>query len=134
MLPIKVLDAFAVMAFYYDEPGAEIVQSLMFDAGEGKVHLIMCTVNLGEVWYWISRGNSPEIADHYIQELRAMGVEIIDADWNITRQAAVYKSKGNISYADSFATALAKLRNCPVVTGDEEFNQLEGEVEIEWLS
>ncbi len=133
MLPTKVLDAYAVMALFYDEPGAEAVQSLMFDAGEGNVRLVMCTVNLGEVWYWISRGNSPDMADHYTQELLALGVEIVDADWSITRQAAVYKAHGNIAYADTFAAALAKLRGYSVVTGDKEFEQLEGEVEIEWL-
>ena len=130
----KVLDAFAVLAFLYDEPGAETIQNLLSDAGEGKINLVMCTVNLGEVWYWVSRLASPEAADYSIQELQAMGVEIMDADWEVTHQAAVYKARGNIFYADTFAAALAKLRSCPVVTGDREFKQLGEEIEIEWLS
>ena len=129
----KVLDAYAVLAFLYDEPGAEIIQNLLSDAGEDKINLAMCTVNLGEVWYWVSRRASPEAADRFVQELQAMGVEIVDADWEVTHQAAVFKARGNISYADTFAAALAKLRGCPVVTGDREFKQLEDEVETEWL-
>jgi PIN domain nuclease of toxin-antitoxin system len=129
----KVLDAFAVLAFLSDERGAETVQSLIYAAGEGKVNLMMCVVNLGEVWYWVSRQASPATADRTIQELQAMGIEIRNADWTLTRQAAVFKAKGNISYADTFAAALAKLNDCPVVTGDAEFKQLEGEIGIEWL-
>lgn len=133
MLPVRVLDAYAVMAFFYDEPGAEIVQELMQDAGEGKVKLLLSAVNAGEVWYWISRRSSAEMADHSLQELKAIGVEIVDADWGLTRQAAVYKAGGNISFADCFAAALAKLTDCPLITGDPEFRQLETEIVIEWL-
>lgn len=134
MPPVKVLDAFAVLAFFYNEPGADIVQNLMENAGESKVDLLIPVINAGEVWYRISRGNSPELADRSLQELQAIGIELVEADWSLTRQAAAFKAMGNISYADCFAAALAKLRNCPVVTGDKEFAQLENEIKIEWLA
>jgi len=51
----------------------------------------------------------------------------------LTRQAALYKTKGNISYADCYAAALAKLRIGDVVTGDKEFEVLEDEVKVIWL-
>jgi predicted nucleic acid-binding protein len=54
-------------------------------------------------------------------------------DWELTRQAALYKTKGNISYADCYTAALAKLRKGEVVTGDKEFKILAGEVKISWL-
>jgi predicted nucleic acid-binding protein len=62
-----------------------------------------------------------------------MAIEIVDPDWLLTRQAVIYKAKGNISYADCFAAALAKARGGVVVTGDREFKMLESEVKIEWL-
>ncbi len=133
-MPTKVLDAYAVMAFFYDEPGAHAIHKLILAAGEGKATLLLSAVNAGEVWYWIARGSSQETADQYLQELEAIGVRIIDADWGLTRQAAAFKAKGNISYADCFAAALAKSCACPLVTGDKEFKQLEGEVTIEWLA
>ena len=129
----KILDAFALMAFFHDEPGAEIVENLINAAEQGKVELAICIVNLGEVWYSISRKISPESADHYIQEIQGMAIEIVDPDWLLTRQAVIYKAKGNISYADCFAAALAKARGGVVVTGDREFKMLESEVKIEWL-
>jgi len=58
---------------------------------------------------------------------------MISADWPLTRAAAAIKARGNISYADSFAAALAKLHGAVLVTGDNEFKQLEDEITIEWL-
>jgi len=38
-----------------------------------------------------------------------------------------------ISYADAFAAALAQQLAAPVVTGDPELRDIEGEVAVEWL-
>ena len=57
----------------------------------------------------------------------------MDADWEITRQAALFKMPGKISYADCFAAALAKRLDAEVVTGDKEFKVLEGQIGIVWL-
>jgi predicted nucleic acid-binding protein len=45
----------------------------------------------------------------------------------------VFKARGNISYADCFAAALAKGLGAEVLTGDKEFKVLEGEIGITWL-
>jgi predicted nucleic acid-binding protein len=132
-MPTKVLDSYALMAFFEDEPGADFVRGLLQKAVESDTTLLMTVVNLGEVWYAIARNNSPEIADQYIHEIKGMGVEIVEADWNLTRQAAAFKANGNISYADCFAAALAKLKKAELVTGDKEFKALEGEIKISWV-
>jgi len=62
-----------------------------------------------------------------------MAIDIVDADWEITCQAAVFKAVGNISNADCFAAALAKAKDTEVVTGDKEFKVLEGKIGIVWL-
>jgi predicted nucleic acid-binding protein len=38
-----------------------------------------------------------------------------------------------MSYADCFAAALAKIKNCELVTGDPEFREVEKEIKINWL-
>ena len=131
--PKKVLDTFAIMALFNGESGADQIENLLFDASQGKVELMMASINLGEVWYCIARQASPNLADHYTDELMALSIEMIDADWPLTRAAAAIKVRGNISYADSFAAALAKLHGAALVTGDKEFKQLENEIAIEWL-
>jgi ribonuclease VapC len=129
----KVLDSYALMAFFEDEPGADFVRGLIQKAVESGTNLLMSVVNLGEVWYSIARTNSPEIADQYVHEIKGMGIEIVDVDWTLTRQAAAFKVNGNISYADCFAAALAKNRKAELVTGDKEFRALDGEIKISWL-
>lgn len=129
----KVLDSYALMAFLQDESGADAVENLILAAGEGKIRLAMCVVNLGEVWYSTTRAVSSEAADRYIQQIQGMDIELADADWELSRQAALYKSMGGISYADCFAAALAKARNAELVTGDKEFKKLENEIRISWL-
>jgi predicted nucleic acid-binding protein len=129
----KVLDSYALMAFFEDEPGADTVRSLILKGEEGSLNLVMSVVNLGEVWYSIARTNSPETADQYIGEIKGMSIEIVDVDWQLTRQAALFKVSGNISYADCFAAALAKSKKAELVTGDKEFKLLDGEIKISWI-
>lgn len=129
----KVLDSYALMAFFEDEPGADTVRSLILKGEEGSINLVMSVVNLGEVWYSIARTNSPETADQYIGEIKGMSIEIVDVDWVLTRQAALFKVGGNISYADCFAAALAKSKKAELVTGDKEFKSLDGEIRISWI-
>lgn len=129
----KILDSFAVLAFLQDEPGAQTVEDLVLQAQEGEVRLAMCVVNLGEIWYSISRKSSPETANHYIEQIQGMPIEIIDADWQLTHLASDYKARGKMSYADCYVAALAKLYGGQVCTGDREFESIKNEVEIIWL-
>jgi ribonuclease VapC len=129
----KVLDSYALMAFFEDEPGADLVRGLLLKAEESDLKLLMSVVNLGEVWYSIARTTSPETADQYIHEIQGMAIDIVDADWQLTRQAAAFKANGKLAYGDCFAAALAKNRKAELITGDKEFESLEGEIKIEWL-
>ncbi len=62
-----------------------------------------------------------------------LGFKTIGADWSLTRQAASFKARYRLAYADCFAAALAKIHQCPVVTGDPEFKQLENEIQVLWV-
>jgi ribonuclease VapC len=129
----KILDSYALIAFFEDEPGAEIVESLILKAEDGSLELAMSVVNLGEVWYSIARKTSSDIADDYLRQVQGMAIEIVDANWQLTRLASEFKVNGRISYADCFAAALAKLKKAELVTGDKEFKSLESEIKVSWL-
>ena len=94
----------------------------------------MSVVNVGEVWYIIARETSPADADNSVAQLRQLGIKFIEADWLLVQQAARYKSKHRMSYADCFAAALTKQKNGVLLTGDPEFKQLELEISINWLA
>lgn len=130
----RVLDSWAMLAFFENEPSAEQVEKIIVDAHASGTPLLMSVVNVGELWYNTARAHSPADADRVINELRALKVEFVDATWDLTKQAALFKTKGKIAYADCFAAALAKDRRAELLTGDPEFKQIESsEVKILWV-
>ncbi len=128
-----VLDSWSVIAYLGDEVSGEKVAALVADAHENNIPLMMTVVTAGEVWYIIARRISEVEADKSIAELRELGIEFVDADWKLTREAGRFKAHYRMSFADCFATALAKQRKAHVVTGDREFKQVEHEVLTIWL-
>lgn len=128
-----VLDSWAIMAYLEDEPAGEKVADVIADAHDDGTPLLMTVVNAGEVWYIAARRTNAAEADRTIALLQQIGIEFIEADWPLTKIAAGYKVKGNISFADCYAAALAKQTRSALHTGDREFEQLEGEVSIVWL-
>ena len=132
-MPAKVLDAYALMAFFEDESGGKEVGELIKKASIGQLNLLMSVVNLGEVWYSVAREYSEAAAAHCLQTVEGLPIQIVDVDWELAHQAARFKTAGKIAYADCFAAALAKNRNAELVTGDPEFKRLEGDLKISWL-
>ena len=128
-----VLDSWALMAYLEDEPAAAQVADIIADANEEGMPLLMTVVNLGEVWYIIAREASEADAERSITEIRQLGIEIIEVDWSLTRDAASFKAKHKMSYADGCAAALARQKKAHLITGDKEFAQVENEVQIHWL-
>ena|SRR5438105_4405414 len=128
-----VLDSWAIMAYFQDEPAAEAIAEAIADANASGIPLLVSVVNVGEVWYAMARRGSVKDADEIVRDIRDLGIRSIDNDWNLTKIAAGYKTPGGISYADCFAAALAKQANATLVTGDPEFKRLEREISISWL-
>ena len=128
-----VLDSWSILAFLEDEPAGQQVAEMIADAHESGMPVMMTVVNAGEIWYITARKTSEEDADRTLLELAQLGVQFHDADWELAREAARFKAKGKMSFADCFAAALAKEHKADLVTGDAEFKQVEGEIRIGWL-
>ena len=129
----KILDSWALMALFNDEPVAEQVEKILEQAATEKYKLLMSVINWGEIYYSVMRGSSASMAEQKRREIDAMPVELVDADQHLTRQAAIYKATCKMSYADCFAAALAKIKNAELITGDPEFKAVEKEIKINWL-
>jgi len=123
------------MAFFRDEPAAEQVEDMLEQAAAGRRKLLLSVINWGEIYYSILRADGEAIAEQKIREIAALPIEIVpvESDLVLTRQAAQFKAKHKISYADCFTAALAKIRKAELITGDTEFKQVEHEVKIGWL-
>lgn len=131
----QVLDSWILMALFNDEPEAERVEKVLHDAATGHCRLLMCVVNWGEIYYSIMRGHSQQAAEEKAQQIAALPIELVpvETDLALARQAAAFKARYPMSYADAFAAALAKIRKAELMTGDPEFKIVEGEVKIQWL-
>ena len=91
-------------------------------------------VNWGEVYYITLREAGRERADQVAHLLSALPIQFVPVDMELAKKAAELKASKKMSYADCFAAALARLRKAELVTGDKEFNQVEGEVKILWIA
>lgn len=131
----KVLDSWAMLAFFQDEPAAGEVERILQQAASTGQRLLMSAVNWGEVYYSIMRDASQEAAEQKALEMAALPIDIVGVadDLALVRQAAVFKATRRMSYADCFAAALAKDRNAGLVTGDREFKEVEKDIKIHWL-
>jgi predicted nucleic acid-binding protein len=129
----KVLDSWALIAFFEDEPAAEAVEKILEQAAAERHKLLISVVNWGEIYYNTMREVSQEAAEQKLKEIAAMPIEIVDADSGLTKQAAIFKATKKMSYADCFGAALAKIRNAEFITGDLEFKEVEREIKIGWL-
>lgn len=128
-----VLDAWTILAYLQDEPAAPAIVELIADAHEQNIPLYMSVVNVCEVWYILAREVSEAEADSSITDLQQLGIQLEDADWQIAQEAAKFKTKGKMSLGDCFAAALARHLKADLVTGDLEFKQVEGKVQVLWL-
>lgn len=132
----KVLDSWALLAFFKDEPAASAVEELIHKASAEKVRLYLSVVNWGEVFYgmWRAGGaNGEKITESAVEDLSRLPIELVNVDLAQTRQAAIYKATHKMSYADAFAAALTKAKKATLITGDPEFKSLEKEIKINWM-
>ena len=127
-----VLDASALMTFFENRPGAEKVEELIQLAVDRKRELLMSVVNWGEVYYSVWHAKGPGVALKVLADIAQLPIELVDADYDLTRRAAEFKSTHKLPYADCFAAALAKQRKAELATADRDFTQVEKDVGIFW--
>jgi predicted nucleic acid-binding protein len=128
-----VMDSFAMIAFFEDEPGADRVALILKSLIDRKAKAYMSVINWGEIYYNTMREQGVETAEKVIGQLKQYPIELVGADQNLTYEAAKLKGRYKIAYADCFAAALSRRLNALVVTGDSEFEKFGDECSIQWI-
>jgi ribonuclease VapC len=128
-----VMDSFAMIAFFEDEPGANKVTEILDALMKQKAKAFMSVVNWGEIYYNTMRVQGIEEAEDVIKQFNKYPIQLIEADQALTYEAAKLKGKHKIAYADCFAAALSLRLKAPIVTGDPEFKKLDDQVSIQWI-
>lgn len=130
----RLLDSFALLAYLNQEKGYEKVLDVMSEAQESENPVLMNEINMGEVYYILSRNRGQEKADYFIETiLAALPISTVSNGFNDVIDAAKIKAEYPISFADCFAAATARKVDAVIVTGDPEFKKIEDLVAIEWL-
>jgi predicted nucleic acid-binding protein len=132
------LDAFAILAWLQDEPGADLVESFLERAGREEEHrCFLSIINLGEVYYRLHRAYGAGQADAFWEDAwrGVLPLYIVEANRRRVLQAARLKARYPIAFADAFAAQLAQEMQVPLATGDPEIRTLEAEglLQVIWL-
>ncbi len=128
-----VLDASALLALFFDEPGAEKVEHLLHLAAQADKPLLIAAVNWAEVLYRMERKNGAQGLSGARDFERTMPLDVAPLDRELAESDAHLKTAHDLGLADACAAALAKSRNAELVTADTEFKALEKEIRIAWL-
>jgi predicted nucleic acid-binding protein len=128
-----LFDSHALLAFFQNEEGAEIVAEILQRAMEKGLDRLICVINLGEIIYVTKRrfGDSKKL--EVLARVHQLGLKVLSVPENLVFKAAEIKAQYPISYADCFALACAMEQSARVVTGDPDFKKIAHLVSIDWI-
>ena len=128
-----LFDSHALLAFFQNEEGAEIVAEILQRAMEKGLDRLICVINLGEIIYVTKRrfGDSKKL--EVLARVHQLGLRVLPVPENLVFKAAEIKAQYPISYADCFALACAIEYSARVVTGDPDFKNIAHLVSIDWI-
>ncbi len=128
-----VLDASAVLAMFFGEPGMETMRDLFHKASEADRPVYISAVNWAEVLYKMERKHGKAGLETARQFEHTTPLEAVPVDRELAESAAHLKNEYDLGLADAFAAALASHKKAELVTADHEFKSVEKEIKIIWL-
>ncbi len=124
-----VLDANALVRFFHNQDGANIIRELLNQADKKQVSLRISVVNLAEVLYISARYSTLEEARNAIHRVKSL-VEFVSPDTEQALAAAGLRSRYKLGLADCFAAELAMRTGATLVTADPEFARLGKQLKV----
>lgn len=121
-----ILDSYAILAFFLNEPGKLKVWTYLNDAVRHRRVLYMNDMNVGEVYYRVFKLKGNEAAELSLHYLLRLPISFISVDQSFILSAARWKGMYSISYADAFAVETAVRYQAPILSGDPEFSKVKG--------
>jgi ribonuclease VapC len=132
-LPVYILDSFALLAYLDGEEGMDRVRDVLVEASHGDCRVVHSIINLGEVLYVTEREVGLPQAQAVLAVVEQLPIEILPATNEAVLAAAHVKANYPVAHADAFAVVAAMESGGTILTGDREFEQVEGLVKIAWL-
>lgn len=129
----RVLDSWAILEWINArQPAGKLVAEVLTQAETGKIRLMMSAINVGEVYYFLRKHHSAELAEDWRALSQTFPVTMEVPSMSDIWNAAALKGQFPISYADAFAAALAQKYDCALITGDHELRSVK-HLELHWI-
>jgi len=118
-----VVDAEPLIAYYWDEPGADEVEAMIDDVETGETRGWINTVTCTEVRYVCGR-DDPTTSRQYVRRVRDW-FDVVTAE-NVWERAAAYKGEYQVALGDAFTLATAHEKDAVAYCGaDDDFDDLD---------
>jgi ribonuclease VapC len=130
---VKVLDSWALIAYFLGEESSPKVIQILKDAARTETRLLISVINWGEVLYTIEMRYGKEKKAQAEDIMNEMLLDVVDVNRELARLASHLKASEKLPYGDAFAAALAMSRRAELITGDKDFRVVEGRIRINWI-
>ena len=128
-----MFDSHALLAFFQNETGAEIVAKILRSSMKQDLDRLICMINAGEILYLTKRRFGDTKKLEILSRIHQLGFKLLSVTDALIFQAAEYKAQYAISYAACFALSCAIENSAALITGDPEFQAVSHLVKIEWI-
>lgn len=120
------IDAEPLIAYYWDESGADDVEAVIDDVEAGNIRGWINTVTCTEVRYVCGRDDSAK-ARQYVRRIRDW-FDVVTAE-TLWESAAEYKQENRIALGDAFTVATAVEKEAVAYCGaDDDFDDIDVDV------
>ncbi len=131
--PRYLLDTSALLALSGDEPGAQVVESLLVKGRHGEARLYVSFMSVMEAGYKAYRVQGENGLVNLLAYLQKLPVTRVDVNEELMALAARMKGTYQLSLADAWILATAKQLGATLIHKDPEFEQASAEVRLQAL-
>jgi len=128
-----VLDTSAVIAFFCNEDGADLVEGYLNKAKKGNVSIHISFATIAELFSSSVKKEGKEKAEYYMAIIKSWPVKVVHSDDDLCLSAGALKAKYRMSFADAFIASTALHLDGILVHKDPEFDSLKPILQMESL-
>lgn len=128
-----LLDTSALFAFTDNEEGASAVQKILQDAKNKTLTVYVSAMSLMELYYVTCREIGEDAARQIVMLTRSLPVTELPLADDLILPAGDLKARFQISVADAWIAATAKLNGLTLLHKDPEFEPLKEEIDVQEL-
>lgn len=132
---VFVLDSWVFLERALKGVRVQRLDALIEMAAASQVTLLLSEMNLGEIFYLVSKQKGEATAEAVLQTILQLPIAVVPVLSGDVMNAARLKAGTTLSYADCFCAVLALRFGASIVTGDPDFLKLQpsGLLRVDWV-